>query len=366
MDRERYEFLECLGHVDERFIEGAGQPWEKKRKKGGYLGVRAACAALVALLGLGTVFHQQVEAAVAQLGTQIAQWLFIEKDLATYTEVIEEAQVVNGVSMTLKEVILDSNKIMAVVETEKAEGEQTPANVFLNEVKINGEWLESFAGSTSDMNPLYGENTKTQGYYLEYMIDEHAMPDKISSVELQLQYAEPGEEKGTWESKAEFCFQFSATKEELSQKKYEIPLNCDIDAGNGLVFHFQEITCTDVTSRIRAVCDGEPRSFEEFNGETVESFDYMLDVETDEGEHLSYMAVDYDEATKEMTFDSMDGNPPKEEAVSLEISLKRLRPMEEEIFLEDLMEQGDEMGMKLTDEDLPEELGAVRVYPQEK
>ena len=67
-----------------------------------------------------------------------------------------------------------------------------------------------------------------------------------------------------------------------------------------------------------------------------------------------------------MTFDSMDGNPPKEEAVSLEISLKRLRPMEEEIFLEDLMEQGDEMGMKLTDEDLPEELGAVRVYPQEK
>lgn len=93
MNRERYGLLDALQYADEQMIYEAGQPWTKKKKKlWDSPGMRAACVLLVAVIGITGVFHEQTAAAISMISAYLSAYLGNDRDLSSYTEVINQTQ----------------------------------------------------------------------------------------------------------------------------------------------------------------------------------------------------------------------------------------------------------------------------------
>lgn len=66
---------------------------------------RAACAAVVVLLGLSCIFRNEVRAAIQEFSTLIGKALGLTEDLTPYAEMLNMKQTKDGISVTLKEAI---------------------------------------------------------------------------------------------------------------------------------------------------------------------------------------------------------------------------------------------------------------------
>lgn len=320
MNEKRY-LLEILQQTDEEMIYQAGQPWKKNsrgRAFAGHTGVWAACALLTVTAAVGGVFHKQVAAAIQEFRTQIALLMNNEKDFSSYTEILDQTQTVNGISMTLKEFILNDNRMTAMVEAHREDGQELPTDqafVYLGSLTLDGEWMDGIMGVNSDM----GDGQ----YLIEENYEDGRIPEEVSAVELVVQYAEKStEEERMWESAATFTFKFKASRKDLTQQMKVIPLDFDLEMSDGLKFHFKELESSSSVSRVRAVCSKDPRTYgENDQGETYDFLEYSLNIEDDSGNVMSYDALRYDETTGEIFFDSTYGTPPDADAASLDVQL---------------------------------------------
>lgn len=336
MSGRHYELLELLQNADEQMVYQAGQPWAEKKKRFPVSAwACAACIALVIFAGTVGIFHEQVVAAIREFTTRISEIIVNRKDLQPYTEVINQTQTKDGVSMTLDEVVLDSHRILATVEVssdvpvvidDRGLSNQWP---LLASVKMDGEYLDSLMMSQY-MTDLPGQ------YVLEYSVEEGEIPQNFSEVELFINYGMTNAES-QWENKVDFTYSFAATKQELLRKSATIPIDADITAGDGLVFHLEEITYTDASARMKMTCNKEPGTRTEEDGDSYYSlpYYYSLDVEDDRGNCMSFDVLEnsYNDETRELTCESFLGTPPEESTAYLDISLVRFKPvfvMEEE------------------------------------
>lgn len=329
MNQKNYELLELLQNVDEQMVYQAGQPWEEKKKK--FFIPTSVCAAvviLVILAGMVGGFREHVVAAIRKFTTRISEILVNEKDLEPYMEVINQTKTIGSVSMTLNEVILDSNRIIVTVEAFSDKpvvvDERGVSNqmVSFGIVKINGEYLDSLVISQ------YATENPNQ-YVLEYSVEDGAIPTEISEVELMINYGIKNEE-GLWENTVSFTYSFAAKNEELVKTTKTLPINADITAGDGLVFHLGELTYSDAAGRLKIICNKEPgRWIEEEDYRYYElPYYYSLDLEDDQGNSMSFDVLDisYNEEKRELSCDSFQGTPPAENAEYLDITLMRLKP----------------------------------------
>lgn len=129
---------------------------------------------------------------------------------------------------------------------------------------------------------------------------------------------------GISESVAEFTFSFAATKEQLQAKKTVIPLDVDMDTGDGITFHMEALAYMDVGSRIRVGCSADPRIWKGEGEERYYDIPYTFEIEDDKNHIMHYDLVgNYfdDDEMNEIMYDSNGGTPPDSNTKYLKIRL---------------------------------------------
>lgn len=324
MREERYGLLDVLQHADEQMVYEAGKPWMGEKKKGlASWGTRAACVLLVAVIGLTGIFHGQAAAAISRFTTYLSEWLGNERNLLPYTEVVNQSQTNNGVSMTLREVIVDENRMLVSVETAFEEESQKEVDFedlwgYIGAVWINGAYMDS-------VNIIGSQTEDPNRYVMEYFFEEGTLPAEISEVKLLVSLAKANED-GRNEPVAEFTFAFTAAGDQLRAETAVIPIDVDMKTEEGITLHLQDLAYTDIGGRLSVRCSADPRVWYEEGEIRWYDIPYRLVIEDDQDHVMFYCPVsnlDEDEEVREIIFDSDWGTPPAADARYLKIRLYR-------------------------------------------
>lgn len=337
MSQKHFELLEALQCADDVFVDAAGKDWEqKKRPYFRRAGIRAACMLLIAAAGLGGVFHKQVAEAISSFTTRLAEWMGNDNDLRQYTEVVDETQTKDGVSMTLKEVLIDASNIRAAVEVSWEDGIVTGHPwLYYGAIYINGEYVDTLM--------LKNYETEEEGQYvLLAPYEEGAIPQEINDVTLMIRFVQ-SQEDGTVDGLADFTFAFETTKESIMEQTATLSINRTLKTED-LIFHVQDMTYTDASARIRVQMEGDPRTFCGEGDDQYTEINYFLCLTDEQENWLEFDAVDYDEETGMLVLDMDCGTPAVDTASYFDIELCRCYPIEvsevgEEPSAEALQEQ---------------------------
>lgn len=356
MNEKKYGLLDMMQHVNEQIIYETGQPWKGKKKSfARSTGTRVAGVLLVLALGITGIFHEQVEAAISGISAILADYLGNSRDLSPYVKEVNQTQTDNGIQMTLKEVVMDTNRILVSASLsfgpEASEKADEFENLFgyIGSAWIDGTYLEGI------MN-IGAETEEPDNLIFEYDFEGDVSED-MSEVELLIWLGDHRAD-GTIEPAGEFRFTFEATKEQLQATTKTIPLDADLDAGDGLIFHLEELSYTDLGGRIRVSCSEDPRVWYGEGEGRYYDIPYDLQIRDNQNNWTAYQAAgNYYEAEEctELLFDSTGGNPPADDTEYLEISLRR----------NDLVPASEKEEAKETEEEAvvtaPETVAKVRV-----
>ena len=149
------DFSQEFGKIDEELIAEAGKPWTIKRDDIFRLYRRKIGQAAAILLAFITVAgNSHVQAAVKEFTTKIGELMGFSKDLSAYTEVINQVQTKNGISLTINEVILDNYSLIVSVKPDYEEKKKESLYLWINDEKtlINGKRYQSFSSTTGLMD----------------------------------------------------------------------------------------------------------------------------------------------------------------------------------------------------------------------
>lgn len=131
---QEFDFLKEFGEIDEKLVEEAGAEWKPQKWDVFWLYSRKiACAAMAVVLGLAVLGNSSVQAAVKAFTTKIGEAFGFTKDLSSYTELIDQTQIIDGISLALKEVILDDRVLMVSVHTDF--GQEQEGTLWINQEK---------------------------------------------------------------------------------------------------------------------------------------------------------------------------------------------------------------------------------------
>lgn len=330
MNEKKYGLLEILQQADDQIIYETGQPWQKRKRKWD-MGTKAAGILLVAAIGLMGIFHEQVTAAIRGFSTFLGEFMENTRELDPYTETMDLTQTVDGISLTLEEVVLDSNRLLALFEMNFDEAAAKKAEDYeclwgyIGRLKIDGTYLDSLAASGTQMD-ADGQ------IVMEYSFEEDAVSENMSAVELEVQIAD--QKTGGWSDPvADFKFSFETTKEQLQAKTKVTPLNVEMDTGEGITLQLKEMRNTDLGSRIRVAFSTDPREWYGEGEERFENIPYDLEIEDDQGNCIRYsVAGTYlEEEITDVLYESIFGTPPAEDAEYLTIRLYKneIQPYQE-------------------------------------
>ena len=249
MKKDEYSFLELFGNIDDEYIYQALMPWEKQTKRNivYYMGKKVACLVIIVIFGFCLVFHDQVYAAISRFTTMIAEILQVSNDLTPYAEIINTTQEKNGISITLKEVVLGENSLLVSVELNDGE-EYDGIGISAGEnIKINGS--EYLCDSSSVYQKQNMEENDNQ-YVLEWIYDDGVPLEKKADIEIEVAVHRQIEDiEGET-----FIFAFSASKEELQKNTVHLSLDqrIKLDEKEAVI---RELSINSVTSSLKLECD---------------------------------------------------------------------------------------------------------------
>lgn len=289
MKREGYEFVELFDKIDERFIGEADGEWEKESRASLFhsKGFRAACAVLcISLIGV-CLFQPQVQAAIQKFAGRIAQVWGIEKDLSPYTEVINQEQKKEGLSLTLNEVIFSGGRIYAVVTMDS---EYEYADTMPDEyVTINGKdyYLEGSSVQSEQKKRQYGHelgHEEQNAPYLFIMSLRENIPETVTDMELHFKAYKNWEDMLHRVDYVTFDFAFRVSKDELENKVVHIPMDEAFMLENGKEMILTGLTITALDSEIKA----EMKNIPETEMEEWVYGEYYLEGEDSLGNDVGY------------------------------------------------------------------------------
>ena len=256
--KKELDFLREFGEIDESLVENAGREW--KRKKYGVFQLysrKIAGVAILIMVCIVAMSNSRVQAAVKEFTTKIGQVLGFAKNLSSYTKIIDQTQTKNGISLTLKEVILDDRVLMVSVHADF--GRENEGALWVNDEKtlINGqqhmtyESMES-AGSDVDIFKPERDTVLVQVYEDQILpdgdVDVHLVLEGVKLEDLGDAVALPDayDEKST-----EFIYDFVITPAELKAKTTKQKL--DITVGEEKKnLTLKELSMNDLYCRIIA------------------------------------------------------------------------------------------------------------------
>lgn len=255
MNKE-FDFSKMFGEIDERLVESAGKEWkEQKRYVFRLYSRKIACAVMIVILGFATASNSRVQAAVKEFSTKIGEIFGFTKDLSSYTDIIDQTKTQNGISLTLKEVIMDDRVLMMSVQTYFEQDGKTPA-LWVNEEKtrINGRHYRSYGSINAggiNLDTLESE----PDVVLVQTYEDRILTEREVKVHLVLNAGEavpyPSEE---FEHTAEFVYDFVITPDEIKAQTVNRKLDVTVAASGGerKDLTLKELTMNDLYCRIIA------------------------------------------------------------------------------------------------------------------
>lgn len=206
---------------------------------------KSIIAASLSIALFGTIFADEVTAAVKLATFDIGNYLGINKDLEDYTTVVNRSISKEGITVQLNEVILDSDEII-VATTEKSDEilDENGHISLYGEVYINGKAMSSGAGGLSKKIDEYTEET-----VLTYKLDNEV---QSGDLDIEIKYNEAivyinGKEnkvRGPWK------FEFRANGDALSLNSTSIKLDNSFVLENGQKITINEYRSNEIRQKI--------------------------------------------------------------------------------------------------------------------
>lgn len=319
--QDELKFLDVFGDISDDLVEPAIREWyESGKRRGSRITGRAACIGLVMLLGLGCVFHSQVQAAFQKLTTLIGRALDSSEDLEPYTKILGTTQTKRGVSITLKEVILGENQLLAYVDVETEEKDALCAVGNGSDIKINGKEIHCTGiGIYSSEEGL----EKQTGRVLEWDFPGEKIPES-ADIELEVTGYIANEEGEAEDEIRHFIFAFHASREELQKNTVNLNVDRKIQLENGQELKIKKLSFNSVYSSIEAECGYLP----------TESAEYLLKGTDNRGNTYYYeLAAIYDsECYFKTNYFLEENNAPVRECQWMDLQLMKaeILPAEKE------------------------------------
>ena len=306
---KKFDFSKEFGKIDPKYITEAEGEWKEEKKSwmpGVWSKVAAACAIVTAA---SVIFsNPAVQAAMKNLTLSIGETLGLSKGIENYTEILNTSQTDNGITVTLKEVVLDDGVLLAKVHAEKADSKEQKDGAAS---KINS--LAGMGFSIEDREcTINGEKLDEygSGSYLPYSFDDLNSDDLDENVydavlesrfqnsidlgenpEVHLVIKADNEETLGGDPYALFTFDFTISHAELmNQTVYKELENVSIDTEKGVV-KLTDFSVNKLQSTIQAEVPSELYQNYELELRGTDSKGNQVQYElsgTFEDEHLSF------------------------------------------------------------------------------
>jgi hypothetical protein len=203
-------------------------PLNRKRKN---LNKNIVAAAIIGIIGttfLGSLFSNEVVAAVKLTMFDIKNYLGVNNNLDEYSTIVNEAVSKNGITVQLNEVILDKDEIIVSTTVKSNKNLSNNGNIMMfGDVYINGKKLSSSAGGSGKQIDDYTEEN-----VISYALDEEL---NTGDLYIEIKYDEAlltidGNEK---QVKGPWSFKFISNGDALSTNTNSITLNNSFILDNG-------------------------------------------------------------------------------------------------------------------------------------
>lgn len=256
--KKNFNFSEEFGKIDETLIAEAGKTWTVERSNILKLYRRKIVqAAAIILIFIAAAGNSYVQAAVKKFTTKIGEIFWFSKDLSAYTEIINQTQTKNGISLTINEVILDDYSLIVSVKPDYEDRKESPY-LWINDKRtlINGQRYQSIgsiSGGKMDLEAFkkYEMSTET---VLVQEYDDLKLPDGEIDIHLVLEAGEyvPIFQEDRSKCIAEFVYDFTITAEQLKAQTVQKEVDMKIPGGDGHSLMLKKIVMNDLGSRIVA------------------------------------------------------------------------------------------------------------------
>ena len=168
---KKFDFSKEFGNIDPKYISEAEGEWKDKKKVWAPSFWSKLVAACVILALISTVLsNPKVQAAIKNLALSIGETLGFQKEIESYTEVLNMSQTDHGITTNLKEVVLDEGVLLfrghAEIDNSEANEQVKSADILsfkntgitldTNKTTINGQKLDEY----------------TSGEYSPYSVDD--------------------------------------------------------------------------------------------------------------------------------------------------------------------------------------------------
>ena len=174
---KKFDFSKEFGNIDPKYISEAEGEWKGKKKAWTPSFWSKLAAACVILALISTVLsNPKVQAAIKNFALSIGETLGFQKEIESYTEILNMSQTDHGIIANIKEVVLDEGVLLFRVQAEidnskKNEQEKdtgissfknTGITLDMGKTTVNGQKLDEY------MNAEYSP------YSVDDLLDEDA------------------------------------------------------------------------------------------------------------------------------------------------------------------------------------------------
>ena len=252
---KKFDFSKEFGNIDPKYISEAEGEWKGKKKAWTPSFWSKLAAACVILALISTVLsNPKVQAAIKNLALSIGETLGFQKEIESYTEVLNMSQSNHGVTVNIKEVVLDEGVLLFRVhaeidnskknEQEKAESissfKNTGITLDMDKTTVNGQKLDEYMNaeyspySVDDLlNADADRDEEEYDRVQEYRFHAPTNLGENPEVHLVLNACDYDE----WEkSVAEFTFDFNISREKILKQTTNKELeNISVETAEGTV-----------------------------------------------------------------------------------------------------------------------------------
>ena len=164
---KKFDFSKEFGNIDPKYIEEAEREWSEKKENRRPKGwSKAAAACVIVTLGSVIFSNPHIQAAIKNITLSIGETLGFPKSIESYTEVLNTSKEDKGITVTLKEVVLDNGILLTKVHAEKTSSGQKGTDDVQDAWSLANTQLDIDYQKTTINGQKIEEDEK--GHYLPY------------------------------------------------------------------------------------------------------------------------------------------------------------------------------------------------------
>ncbi|MCB6546890.1 DUF4179 domain-containing protein [Blautia glucerasea] len=252
---KKFDFSKEFGNIDPKYISEAEGEWKGKKRvwTPSFWSKLAAACVILALIST-VLLNPKVQAAIKNFALSIGETLGFQKEIESYTEILNMSQTDHGIIANIKEVVLDEGVLLFRVQAEIDNFEENEKRKFavvssfkntgitldMDRTTINGQKLDEY--TSGEYSPYSADDLldtdadrdeKEYDRVKEYRF--HAPTDLGENPEIHLVLN--AFDYDDWEkSVAEFTFDFNISREKILKQTTNKELeNISVETEEGTV-----------------------------------------------------------------------------------------------------------------------------------